>query len=215
MLAPALVQADERQEVKRAANIISRLNRIPENGIPAAILRNARGLAIIRVYKAGFGVSGRVGNGVVVARTRAGWSGPAFISLAGAGFGPQIGAQATDYVLVLNTQNAVEAFARGANITLGGDLSVAVGPVGRTFEVGVTPMAAIYAYSQSRGLFAGASLEGTALISRRESNADFYGRDIAPISILRGRIAPPRGATPLLSALQGPRRIPGERVAYR
>ncbi|MDB6172839.1 MAG: hypothetical protein JWL59_2150 [Chthoniobacteraceae bacterium] len=216
LITPVLAQsADEAREVRRAANTISRLNRIPEAGIPPAILRNARGLAIVRVYKAGFGISGRVGKGVVLARTARGWSGPAFISTAGAGIGPQVGIQATDFVLVLNTQGAVDAFARGANVTLGGDVSVAVGPVGRAVEIGVTPIAAVYSYSQSRGLFVGASLEGSVITGRPRANADFYGRNVAATQILRGNAPLPRAAAPLLTALQGPRRMAGERVAQR
>jgi lipid-binding SYLF domain-containing protein len=216
LIVPMLAQgADPASEVRRAGETIRRLNRIPESGIPLSILRNARGLAIIRVYKAGFGISGRVGNGVVVARTGRGWSGPAFISLAGAGVGPQIGAQSTDFVLVLNTQGAVDAFARGVNVTLGGDLSVAVGPVGRTAELGVTPIAAVYTYSQSRGLFAGASLEGSVIVTRPGANAAFYGRQVAATQVLGGNVRPPGAAAPLLSALQGARRNSGARVAQR
>ncbi len=214
LFGPAIASAREKDELQRAAATIERLNRIPERGIPSAILRNARGLAIVRVYKAGLGFSGRVGNGVVVARTARGWSGPTFISTAGAGFGPQVGVNATDFVFVLNSQRAVDAFSRAGNITLGGDLSVAVGPIGRTAELGVTPVAAVYTYSQSRGLFVGASLEGAILVTRPGANYAFYGRQVTPSQILSGRVRAPRGAAPLVAALEWPRRMGPSRYGY-
>lgn len=82
---------------------------MPERGIPARVLRNAKGLAIIKVLKVGLGVSGKGGQGVVVARSGGGWSGPSFVGTGGAGWGPQIGAQVTDFVFVLNTNRAVRA----------------------------------------------------------------------------------------------------------
>jgi len=203
LLVPGTARAiDEREEVLRSAQILNRLESIPERGIPQEILRNARGLAILRVYKVGLGISGRGGKGVVVSRTpRGGWSGPAFIRTGGAGYGPQVGAKVTDFVLVLNTQQAVDAFARGGNITLGGALSAAIGPVGRTAEIDIAPIAAVYTYSQSRGLFIGASLEGTVLTASPNSNTAFYGRPVSPHAILNGSVRPPQAAAPLLGAL--------------
>ena len=82
---------------------MQRFRRIPEKSIPRAVLRDARGLAVITVIKAGFIFSGRAGTGVVVARTRRGWSGPSAIGTAGAGFGLQAGAKVTEFVFVLDT----------------------------------------------------------------------------------------------------------------
>ena len=95
------------------------------------------------VFKAGFIFSGKGGQGVVVARTGHGWSGPSFIATGGAGWGLQIGAQVTDFVIVLNNYDAVRAFSRGGNVTIGADVSAAAGPVGRTAEGAVTPAAAV------------------------------------------------------------------------
>src|SRR5215472_622273 len=130
-LSLAAVNATEQDVVNRSANTIREFRHMPEKGIPARILRRARGLAIISVLKAGFVFSGKAGEGVVVARTARGWSGPSFIGTGGAGWGPQIGAEVTDFVIVLNNESAVRAFAKGGNVTLGADASVAAGPVGR------------------------------------------------------------------------------------
>src|SRR3982075_350909 len=136
------VCAAEQDTVDRSASTIREFRHMPERGIPARILINARGLAIISVVKAGFIFSGKAGEGMVVARTGHGWSGPSFIGTGGAGWGPQIGAQVTDFVIVLNSERAVRAFSKGGNVTLGADASVAAGPVGRAAEADVTPRAA-------------------------------------------------------------------------
>ncbi len=193
--------AEMQNDVNQAVAIIERFRRIPERSIPPAVLRDARGLAILTVFKAGFIFSGRGGTGVIVARTRGGWSGPSAIGTAGAGFGLQAGAQVTEFVFVLNTPEAVRAFARGGNIQLGADVSVAAGPVGRTIEAGITPVAAVYAYSLSQGLFGGISLEGTVITTRNEANAHYYGRYVTPARILSGRLRAPAGARRLKRVL--------------
>src|SRR5438045_3060044 len=109
--------ATEQDTVNRSAETIREFRHMPEKGIPSRILRRARGLAIISVVKAGFIFSGKAGEGVVVARTKRGWSGPSFIGTGGAGWGPQIGAEVTDFVIVLNNEGAVRASSKGGNVT--------------------------------------------------------------------------------------------------
>ena len=117
--------------------------------------------------------------------------------------GPQIGAQVTDFVIVLNTERAIQAFSKGGNVTLGADASVAAGPVGRAAEADVTPRAAIYTYSKSKGLFIGASLEGAVIGTRKGANERYYGRPVSAYDILSGRVAPPPEAANLRAALSG------------
>ena len=193
--------ADLQDDVDQAATIIERFQAVPENAIPQAVLKDAKGLAIMTVIKAGFGISGRGGKGVVVARTRSGWSGPSAIGTGGAGFGLQIGAEVTEFVMILNTDEAVKAFSRDVNVTLGGDISVAAGPVGRHVAAAVTPVAAVYTYSRTQGLFAGISLEGTVVGTRNDANAEYYGRSITPEEILSGKVSPPPSAKKLLQVL--------------
>jgi lipid-binding SYLF domain-containing protein len=201
LLGVAPVYASMQGDVDQAATIIERFQAVPEQAIPQAVLKDAKGLAIMTVIKAGFGISGRGGTGVVVARTRSGWSGPSAIGTGGAGFGFQIGAQVTEFVMILNTDAAVQAFSRDVNITLGGDISVAAGPIGRHAEVAITPVAAVYTYSRSQGVFAGISLEGTIIGARNDTNAEYYGRRVTPEEILSGKIPPPSGATRLVQIL--------------
>jgi SH3 domain-containing YSC84-like protein 1 len=178
--------AGMQDDVNQAATIMERFERLPETAIPKEVLRDAKGLAIMTATKAGFIVSGRGGSGVVIARRPSGWTGPSAIGTGGAGFGLQTGAEVTESVFVLNTDKAVDAFARGENVELGADLSVAAGPMGRTVEAGVMPVAAIYSCSHSQGLFAGASLEGTIIMNRGGANAMYYGRPVTPLLARNG-----------------------------
>jgi SH3 domain-containing YSC84-like protein 1 len=187
--------ATEQEVVNQSASILRQFKRMPERGIPRSVMRNAKGLAILTVVKIGFGLSGKGGQGVVVARTGNGWSGPSFIGTGGAGWGPQIGAQITEFVFILNTNRAVRAFSRDGNLTLGADASVAAGPVGREAEAAVTPTAAIYTYSRTKGLFAGVSLEGTVIATQKTANERYYGHAASAAEILSGGVsAPPRAA---------------------
>src|ERR1044071_6460663 len=144
LFAVAMVDATEQDTVNRCAAIITQFQQMPEKAIPRDVLRKAKGLAIMSVVKAGFIFSAKGGQGVVIARTRHGWSGPSFIATGGGGWGLQAGAQVTDFVIVLNTDAAVKAFSRGGNVTIGVDLSAAAGPVGRTAAGAVMPTAAVY-----------------------------------------------------------------------
>lgn len=197
----AVAGPNEDQQVRQAAAVVNRFKTMPEVEIPQHILRNAKGLAIITVTKGGFVWSGKVGQGVVVAKNGRRWSGPSFIGTGGVGFGPQIGGQVTEYIFVLNTPEAVRAFSNDANVQLGGALSVAAGPVGRSAEAGVVPTAAIYAYSRSQGLFAGLSLEGTVIATRKKANQRYYNRNLEASTILAGRVRAPSSANQLRNSL--------------
>ena len=188
-------------DVDQAVEILRRFQRIPEQAIPPWVLRDARGLAILTMTKAGFIFSGRGGKGIVVARTDKGWSGPSGIGSGGIGFGFQAGVQVSEFVIVLNTDQAVKAFSKDGNVTLGGALSVAAGPAGRTAEVSVAIQAATYTYSVNQGLFAGVSLEGTVIGTRNGDNEEYYGRPVTPKHILTGKVRPPAGAQKLLREL--------------
>jgi lipid-binding SYLF domain-containing protein len=202
-LTVAAVSATEQDIVDRSTTTVREFRHMPEKGLPRNIIRHAKGLAIISVVKAGFIFSGKAGEGVVVARTEHGWSGPSFVGTGGAGWGLQIGAQVTEFVVVLNNDAAVRAFAKGGNVTLGADASVAAGPVGRAAEADVTPKAAIYTYSKSKGLFVGVSLEGAVIGTRKDANNRYYGRPVTANDILNGRVAAPAGSANLRAVVGG------------
>ncbi|XP_063644944.1 SH3 domain-containing YSC84-like protein 1 isoform X3 [Pan troglodytes] len=172
------IPSNLKSEAKKAAKILREFTEItsrngPDKIIPAHVIAKAKGLAILSVIKAGFLVTARGGSGIVVARLPDGkWSAPSAIGIAGLGGGFEIGIEVSDLVIILNYDRAVEAFAKGGNLTLGGNLTVAVGPLGRNLEgnVALRSSAAVFTYCKSRGLFAGVSLEGSCLIERKETN---------------------------------------------
>ena len=200
-LVTVAAHATMQDDVDQAVSVIERFQEIPETAIPDVIMREAKGLAIITVTKAGFVFSGRGGTGIVVARTEKGWSGPSAIGAGGMGFGFQAGAQVSELVIVLNTPDAVAAFAKGGNFTFGGAMSLAMGPVGRDLEGSMALGAVMYTYSRSQGFFAGVSLEGTVIGTRDEANSEYYGKLVTPREILSGNVAPPAGAQKLLKIL--------------
>ena len=171
-----------------------------------AILTSLQGLAVITVLKAGFLGSGRFGSGIIVARLSDGtWSAPSAIATAGGGFGGQIGFELTDFVFILNDAAAVRSFSQAASLTLGGNVSIAAGPVGRNAEAAgaasLKGVAGVFSYSKTKGLFAGVSLEGSVLIERRDANEKLYGGRITARQLLEGAVRPPPAADPLMRVL--------------
>ncbi|CDK29790.1 unnamed protein product [Kuraishia capsulata CBS 1993] len=201
-----------KSECRKAAKVLASFikpNQVfgADEVIPRDVLQNAKGLAVMTVIKAGFLFSGRAGSGVVVARLPDGsWSAPSAIVTAGAGVGGQIGAEITDFVFILNSQAAVDSFAQFGSVTLGGNVSVAAGPLGRNAEAAGTAslksVSAVFSYSKTKGLFAGVSVEGSVLVERREANRKFYGDNCKAAQILSGRVEPPSACEPLFRVLE-------------
>ncbi|ESZ89853.1 SH3 domain-containing protein [Sclerotinia borealis F-4128] len=178
----------------------------PDKIIPPHVLAQAKGLAIVTVLKAGFLGSGRYGNGVVVARLSDGsWSAPSAIGIGGGGFGGQIGFELTDFVFILNDAAAVRSFSQAGSLTLGGNVSIAAGPIGRNAEAAgaasLKGVAGIFSYSKTKGLFAGVSIEGSAIIERRDANEKLYGRRFTAAELLGGAVRAPPAAQPLMTVL--------------
>jgi lipid-binding SYLF domain-containing protein len=169
------------QTLQSADDVLVDFSAIPLQCIPPALLSNAQAVAIIpRVIKAGFLVGGRVGHGVVLTRDRNGaWCGPTFVSLGGASLGFQGGVESADVVLVFRSRDSLNRVLGGkSKLTLGADVAIAAGPVGRQAEAGTDARlrAEILSYSRSRGLFAGIALDGAVIVYDRAANAE-YARD--------------------------------------
>ncbi|XP_053170521.1 SH3 domain-containing YSC84-like protein 1 [Scomber japonicus] len=193
------IPSNMKSEAKKAAKILRDFTEIsnrngPDKLIPPHVIAKAEGLAIISVIKAGFMITARGGSGIVIARLAdRRWSAPSAIGIAGLGGGFEIGVEVSDLVIILNQRRAIEAFTKGGNLTLGGNCTVAVGPLGRNVEadVALRSTAAVFTYCRSRGLFAGISLEGSYLIERKDTNRKFYSQDIRASAILNGDVDPP------------------------
>ncbi|KAH9605409.1 hypothetical protein KSS87_012313 [Heliosperma pusillum] len=185
---------------------VSRLN--PERSIPSAILKGAKGLAILTVAKMGAVVAYKMGTGLVVARRMDGtWSAPSAIASVGLGWGAQIGGELTDFIIVLHNYKAVKTFCSRVHFSLGAGCSAAAGPVGRVLEAdlraGDRGSGLCYSYSCSKGAFVGVSLEGNVVTTRIDTNLRFYGDPyLTAADILLGSVDRPRAAEPLYGALQ-------------
>lgn len=184
------------QKIEDASNVLREVQSIPETQIPPELFRNARGIAVIPgMLKGSFLVGVRYGKGVLSANHGGQWSPPVFITMGGSSFGLQAGAESTDIILVFKTEKSIQAFKSG-KFTLGGDVAVAAGPVGRHAEAStdIELKAEIYAYSRSRGLFAGVALEGAVIAVDDDADAAFYGRSVNADDILAGGVkSPPAG----------------------
>ena len=155
-----------------------------DRSVPLDLIRGAKGIAFLSVIKGGVIISARLGTGMVIARTKdGGWSAPSAIGTVGLGWGAQIGGDITTYMIILNTAGAVKSFSGSNQISLGTELDVAIGPVGRSVEGKVGAgggefLAPAYSYAHSKGLFVGISLEGAIISTRHDVNAKFYGRPV-------------------------------------
>jgi len=196
-------------EIRKAAYSVHNMftsEWIEDKAIPKRLFAAAKGVAFLTVFKGGFVVAPRLGTGLVLARTQdGGWSAPAAIGTVGCNWGALVGADMTDYIIVLNTPEAVSAFSGVGQVALGANLELALGPVGRSAEGVVSMTDKVFApcvsYAHSRGLYAGVALEGAVVVSRPDVNFKFYGRPLEPTEILSGQVLPPRAAQPLYDAL--------------
>ncbi|KAJ5164961.1 uncharacterized protein N7500_006791 [Penicillium coprophilum] len=129
------------------------------------------------------------------------------MAMGGLGAGGQFGAELTDFVFVLTTDDAVKTFMQSGNLTLGGNISMAVGPVGRSAEaggvVGTKGATGVFAYSKTRGLYGGLTVEGGVLAERADANKKLYGRKVRAHELLSGSIPPPPEAGVLIEVLNG------------
>ncbi len=175
--------------VVRAAVVLKEVTQISEKSIPQDLLDKCACVAVIPGMKrAGFIFGGSYGKGIMSCRTRNGdgpWSAPSMFLLQGGSFGLQIGVQSVDLVLVIMNLSGIESLLN-SKFSLGGDASVAAGPVGRTASAQTDAFmsAEILAYSRSRGLFGGLVLKGEAIRPDKDANHVLYGKQIEPRDVL-------------------------------
>jgi lipid-binding SYLF domain-containing protein len=210
LLAQAASASDRTKDDERLRNsgtVLKEILNVPDS-IPQDLLDKADCVVVFpSVLKAAFIVGGSYGRGAMSCRTgenfRGHWGAPTMMALEGGSFGFQIGGQATDFVLlVMNERGASGILA--SKVKLGGDASVAAGPVGRdaSAETDVTLRAEILSYSRARGLFAGVSLQGSTIRPDNGDNRRVYGKDIpAKDIVLAGAVAAPPAAEELISTL--------------
>lgn len=205
LAAPAFADRQKQVErIKNATEVFTEVMNIPEKSIPTELLARAHCIAIVpSMKKAGLGFGGHFGSGVVTCRTASRqWGPPSILDIRGGSFGLQIGGQAIDVIMLIMNKKGMDFLSRD-KFNLGGDASVAAGPVGRatSAETNAAMRAEILTYSRARGLFAGITLKGAVVKPSVDGNRDLYGREIPAKSILEGNAPTPAEARPLLSAL--------------
>jgi len=214
MLACVLPVVGEDKEVKEdarieeSATVIKEILGMPE-GIPKDLLNKADCIVIYpSVKKAAFIVGGSYGRGVITCRKgqdfSGSWSAPAMFALEAGSFGFQIGAQATDFVLLVMNESGANSV-MSSKVKLGADAAVAAGPKGRDAAAAtdIVMKAEILSYSRSQGLFAGVSLEGSTLRSDDGANKALYGKELSAKEIVRqGKVTPPASVKRLLAILR-------------
>jgi lipid-binding SYLF domain-containing protein len=177
----------EAERAMDAANVLKEMMDVPESAIPEELMARAHGIAVIpHVVKGAFGLGGQWGKGLISQRNEDGtWSTPAYIQIGGGSLGFQIGLQATDVVLVFTDASGIKGLLRG-KVKLGADVSATAGPVGRKAEVGTDILlrSGIFAYSRSKGLFAGVSLDGSVVSIDNDANRKVYGKKLTGEQIL-------------------------------
>lgn len=195
-------------EIKKAVHTLESFLGMPDDNIVRNFVERAHGIAFLTIYKVGFLGAVTAGGGIILAKDAESkeWSAPCCVGCGGVSIGAQVGGELNTVMLILNSADAVSAFTGSAQMTLGVNVSVALGPLGRTIEgtgvAGYNNTAACYSYSNSRGAFAGVGLDGTLVFTRDRLNHSFYGHPASAKQLLSGMIQPPRAAEPLYAALR-------------
>jgi lipid-binding SYLF domain-containing protein len=201
----AAVTKTELNRIHEAAAILHEIHQAPDKDIPVDLWEKASCVAVIpSVKKAAFIVGGEYGKGLISCRDGATWSAPSFLMLGKGSFGFQLGAESVDLILLVTNERGVDRLLED-KIALGGEASVAAGPVGRDARAMTDAQmkAEILSYSRSQGLFAGLDLTGGVLKPDHDDNRDLYGRGVTPRDILVAkRVTAPRAAAVFMDALK-------------
>ena len=206
-VASASDQTKDDERLRNCGTVLKEILDVPDD-IPQDLLDKADCVVVFpSVLKAAFIVGGSYGRGAMSCRKgqnfKGPWGAPTMMALEGGSFGFQIGGQATDFVLLVMNESGANGILT-SKVKLGGDASVAAGPVGReaSADTDATLRAEILSYSRARGLFAGISLEGSTIRPDNGDNRRVYGRKIPARSIvLSGAVAVPPAAEQLISTL--------------
>jgi len=203
----AAMSLGEEKRLREAADVLHELHATPDKDVPQDLWDKAACVVVIpSVKKAAFIFGGEYGKGVMSCRTGAGWTAPAFMMLAKGSVGFQVGGESIDLVLLVMNDHGMKHLLED-KVALGGEASIAGGPVGRDARAMTDAQlkAEILSYSRSQGLFAGIDLTGGVLKPDSDSNEDVYGRGIHTADIVERRtVTVPPQADVFMRALQRP-----------
>jgi len=191
--------------IKMAEDILEYMLSQPDVSIPLNLIKECYGIIFIRQYKGGFLLGGKGGEGIVIARDRekGTWSSPGFVASVQVSIGWQIGAKMTDLILLIMNEDGLKMLMT-SKVKIGGDIGVAIGPVGRDVEGKVSVGVGILAYGRSKGLFGGLSLEGGTIFPDDKANEEFYGKKGLKLKdiIFNKKVSVPKEAEKLIKLLE-------------
>jgi lipid-binding SYLF domain-containing protein len=181
-------ESPQQELLKDARLVVEEIMSTPDLEIPSGLMSRAKAVIIFpAMLKGGFLVGVRYGKGVATVRNTqtSQWGPPSFITTLGGSFGFQIGAQAVDLILIVTSERGIKGLLNN-NFTLGGDIAITAGPVGRYAEMGVDILLQgdMYSYSRSRGIFGGISLKGTVIKPNVSYNDEYYNAELTPEEIM-------------------------------
>ena len=178
-------------KVYSATNVLREFRAMKES-IPRNLISEYQGIIVVpHLINIGLGLGAKRGKGIAVVKLGPGkWSDPVFVTLTGGSIGAQIGVQSTDLVLVFRHKGVLTKVKNG-DVTIGGDISAAAGPYGRSTSANTDYKldAEVYSYSRSRGLFAGISLNGTSISIDKSEDHKYYGRDMTTSEIFESSMS--------------------------
>jgi lipid-binding SYLF domain-containing protein len=190
-LASVLAGEAEEKRIKAAAETLSEIMQTGDKAVPQELFNKASCAVIVPgMKKGGFIFAGKYGRGFASCRgSVGGWRAPLAVRIEGGSFGLQVGGSETDVVMLVMNQKGMERLT-SSKFTLGGDVSVAAGPVGRssTAQTDVTMKAEILSWSRSRGVFGGLALDGATLRPDEEANNSLYGAGVDPKAVVEGKV---------------------------
>jgi SH3 domain-containing YSC84-like protein 1 len=194
---------NEGKRLEAASTTLTEMAGAADKGIPGDLLKKADCVVVVPdLKKGGFLVAGQYGRGYASCRTAKGWSAPLAMRMEGGSFGLQAGGQSADVVLLVMNEAGM-ARLTSSKFTLGGEASVAAGPVGRDSQAltDATMKAEILSYSRAQGVFGGISLNGSTLRPDNDANKQIYGKEVAPMDVLGGKVPMPAEAKDLIAKL--------------
>ncbi|HEX4346353.1 MAG TPA: lipid-binding SYLF domain-containing protein [Vicinamibacterales bacterium] len=200
----AQVSRDQENRIRDSAAVLMEIHGEPDKDVPQDLWNKATCVIVIpSLKKAAFIFGGEYGKGMMSCRHDAAWSAPVFMELEKGSWGFQIGAESIDLVLLVRNPRGMEKLLSD-KVSLGADVSVAAGPVGRTGEAATDAQlsAEIVSYSRVQGLFAGIDLSGGVLKADEDANRDLYGRKIAVREVLNDGTQAPASTQAFLAALR-------------
>ena len=207
LVMPTISSASDKEDdisrAQRAGQVFQEIMNAPDS-IPHDVLNKARCIAVVPGDKKfAFIFGANYGRGLAICRTATGWSEPLYLAVEGGSFGYQAGGSSTDLVLLFMNDHALHSLLSD-KFKLGGDASVAAGPVGRdaTASTDLKLTAEILSYSRSKGIFAGVSLDGTVVQADKSGDKAMYGEDVARHDILDGTVHAPADTRTLARELQ-------------